>query len=338
MTSISVEVSIVVKNILDATYDETNKNQPIRDRLKNLFKKKDPLLQVVLYENAITLTSSSIPLLFSGIHAFHPIPWLDSIGSFMIGAIEMYVGYHLADENVPTLIGEGVDQETHDQIIKTIKENPYVTEVKNVKTILIGPSRFKVVAEITYELDKLTERVLETYKHIIDQVVYEQEYEDRQEYIEHALSLLPKRFMKEIQIQNNSIEEKLTERFPDCVHIDIEIDHNQLLSYSDDIEKVKNFQTMDLEKHPLVHEPWVDEAINRILGKDFEQKLKYQKSIHIKRPDEKIDKSFLNYEMGVDEDYIYECTIVDEDERFEILQEHLEQEASYRQYEEFEEL
>jgi len=32
-------------------------------------------------------------------------------------------------------------------------------------------------------------------------VVYEQEYEDRQEYIEHALSLLPKRFMKEIQIQ-----------------------------------------------------------------------------------------------------------------------------------------
>ena len=67
MTSISVELGIVFKNILDATYDGTNKDQPMASRLKNLFKKKDPLLQVVLYENAITLTSSSIPLIFSGI-------------------------------------------------------------------------------------------------------------------------------------------------------------------------------------------------------------------------------------------------------------------------------
>jgi len=89
----------------------------------------------------------------AGIDVFYPIPWLDSVGSFIIGGIEMYVGYHLADENVPTLIGEGVDNKTYEEIIKTIKENPYVTEVKNVKTILIGPSKFKVVAEITYELD-----------------------------------------------------------------------------------------------------------------------------------------------------------------------------------------
>lgn len=88
-----------------------------------------------------------------GIDVFYPIPWLDSVGSFIIGGIEMYVGYHLADENVPTLIGEGVDNKTYEEIIKTIKENPYVTEVKNVKTILIGPNKFKVVAEITYELD-----------------------------------------------------------------------------------------------------------------------------------------------------------------------------------------
>ncbi len=153
ITSISVELSIVFKNILDATHDESNKDQPMASRLKNLFKKKDPLLQIVLYENAITLTSSSIPLLFSGIDVFYPIPWLDSVGSFMIGGIEMYVGYHLADQNVPTLIGEGVDPETHDEIINIIKSNPYVTEVKNVKTILIGSTRFKVVAEITYELD-----------------------------------------------------------------------------------------------------------------------------------------------------------------------------------------
>jgi len=64
-----------------------------------------------------------------------------------------YVGYHIADQNIPTLIGEGVDKATYEEIINILKSNPYVKEVKNVKTILIGPTRFKLVAEITYELD-----------------------------------------------------------------------------------------------------------------------------------------------------------------------------------------
>ena len=95
---------------------------------------------------------------------------------------------------------------------------------------------------------------------------------------------------------------------------------------------------MDLEKHPLIYEPWVDEAINRILGKDFEQKIKLQKSFVPFTSSEKPDKSFVNYSMVLDEEYIYEWMTVEEDERFEILMEHLEQEASNRQYEEFEEL
>jgi len=66
IASISVELGIVAKNILDATKDAENNKISAMERVKNLFKKKDPLLQVVLYENAITLTSSSIPLLFSG--------------------------------------------------------------------------------------------------------------------------------------------------------------------------------------------------------------------------------------------------------------------------------
>lgn len=99
--------------------------------------------------------------------------------------------------------------------MKIIKSNKYVIEAKNVKTILIGPNKFKLVVEITYELDvsffkdlqltrlhqKLTDKALANYRDVIDQIVYQQEYEDRQDYIEQVLDLLPKRFMKEIQIQ-----------------------------------------------------------------------------------------------------------------------------------------
>lgn len=127
-------------------------------------------------------------------------------------------------------------------------------------------------------------------------------------------------------------------KFPNCVHIDIEIDHNQLLSYTDAIDKVKSFSTMDLEQHPLKYEPWIDEAINRFLGKDFEQKIKRQKTISSNRTADKIDKSFLNYSMMFDEDYIYECMVVGEDERIAALTDQLEQEESSRQYEEFEDM
>ena len=86
------------------------------------------------------------------------------MGSFIIGAIELYfflivfilisyLGYHLAEQNVSPLIGEGVDVETYNQIIALIKENPFVLKVNNVKTILIGPHKFKLVAEITYDID-----------------------------------------------------------------------------------------------------------------------------------------------------------------------------------------
>jgi len=96
---------------------------------------------------------------------------------------------------------------------------------------------------------------------------------------------------------------------------------------------------MNLESHPLLPEPWIDETINRFLGKDFEQKIKKYKNVAPKKEQtEKPDKSFLNYSMDVDDEYIYEWMIVEEDERFEILMEHLEQETSNRQYEEFEEI
>lgn len=67
------------------------------------------------------------------------------------------MGYHIFNENVPTLLGEGVDNATYEEIVNIIKSNPYVKEVKNVKTILIGPTRFKLVVEVTYELDVLPE-------------------------------------------------------------------------------------------------------------------------------------------------------------------------------------
>ena len=59
----------------------------------------------------------------------------------------------MGEHNFPVLLGEGVDDETLKGIINIIESNEYVNEVSNVRTILIGSDKFKLVAEISYDID-----------------------------------------------------------------------------------------------------------------------------------------------------------------------------------------
>lgn len=61
--------------------------------------------------------------------------------------------YQLGEHNFPVLLGEGVDDETLKAIINIIESNEYVNDVANIKTTLIGSDKFKLVAEISYDID-----------------------------------------------------------------------------------------------------------------------------------------------------------------------------------------
>jgi hypothetical protein len=37
---------------------------------------------------------------------------------------------------------------------------------------------------------------------------------------------IPRRVLRDIQTNLNEIENSITEMFPDCIHIDLELDHN----------------------------------------------------------------------------------------------------------------
>lgn len=91
----------------------------------NIFKKKDPLLIAILYENIITLASTSIPLLTTILNIFFPTPIIPYLGSIFIASIQMYLAYFLFKKNIPKLIGEGIDIETLNEIVNLIKKNKY---------------------------------------------------------------------------------------------------------------------------------------------------------------------------------------------------------------------
>jgi zinc transporter 9 len=76
--SLTIETMIIFKNFLDASalLSDGQTKLTLSERLKSLFKKKDPLLEAVLYENFITLVSTSIPLLTSGMNT-RTVPMTD---------------------------------------------------------------------------------------------------------------------------------------------------------------------------------------------------------------------------------------------------------------------
>ena len=64
MISIAVETSIILKNMKDAEKIDIDISEKpnLYKRFINIFSKKDPLLQALLFENAITFTSTMVPI------------------------------------------------------------------------------------------------------------------------------------------------------------------------------------------------------------------------------------------------------------------------------------
>jgi zinc transporter 9 len=59
-----VEVGVIAKNLIDANkLSKPKEKVGLIARFKALLVGKDPLLQAVLYENVITLSSTSVPMM-----------------------------------------------------------------------------------------------------------------------------------------------------------------------------------------------------------------------------------------------------------------------------------
>jgi len=66
--SITIECFVVYRNVNDtANLQGDQKHSSFWTKLQTLKKKKDPLLEAVLFENFITFNSTLIPMIVSGV-------------------------------------------------------------------------------------------------------------------------------------------------------------------------------------------------------------------------------------------------------------------------------
>ncbi len=61
--------------------------QGFREIFKRIFMKKDPLLIAIIYENVITLLSTSVPIFTTVFNIFYPNPFVTYLGNMFIATI-----------------------------------------------------------------------------------------------------------------------------------------------------------------------------------------------------------------------------------------------------------
>ena len=121
---------------------------------------KDPPTFMVLFEDSAALVGLVIASIATALSIHFKAPWIDGLGSILIGIVLAVVAVLLARESKDLLIGERARPELSDAIRETAEREPGVLGVEGILTSQLGPDQ--VIANIGVEFeDKLHTRDIE---------------------------------------------------------------------------------------------------------------------------------------------------------------------------------
>ncbi|EAR84377.3 cation efflux family protein (macronuclear) [Tetrahymena thermophila SB210] len=322
--SMGVEMNVIYNNIKDALKlegEEANQQKAtILEIFKKLVNKKDPLLQAILYENAITFLSTSVPMICSIANMVYPSKVIEVLGSTIISSISIYLGIHLFKTNIQQLIGEQkIDEESLKTIIQIVRSNSLVKDISEIKAVKYGSEKFRLSAKIEFDMTKLSDKVANSILQNLQKTIYSNNYsfEQRQESLtKNAAS----KVVQEIQDQINNIQEAIQNVYPNCEHIDLEISHQEQEAYIPTTveEKLNQYNiNKDNKNDPELQEfeKFVFQTADRYLKKFQNSKL--QQTAADASQEYFQNSQFLTNQF--EEDLLLEYKLFVDDQRVEVL-------------------
>ncbi|MFL6735424.1 MAG: cation diffusion facilitator family transporter [Sphingomonas sp.] len=112
---------------------------------------KDPPSFMVLFEDSAALVGLAVAAIATALSVGFAVPWIDGVGSILIGLVLALVALLLARESKDLLIGERAMPELSEAIRDMAEHEPGVLRVEGILTSQIGPQQ--VIANIGVEFD-----------------------------------------------------------------------------------------------------------------------------------------------------------------------------------------
>ncbi|KAI8614219.1 cation efflux family-domain-containing protein [Chytriomyces sp. MP71] len=153
------------------------------------------------------------------------LPFLDSVGSILIGCLLASLSMFLVRRNIASLVERSMDSARRDEIVAIIESDPVVRSLHDVKTTQIGPEWVRFKAEVLFEGDEVARRYVAGNWRAGDMAeewakVKEMggEEEFRAWFVEHGGKVVTK-----LGTEVDRIELELKTKAPEVKHCDLEI-------------------------------------------------------------------------------------------------------------------
>jgi cation diffusion facilitator family transporter len=142
-----------------------------KNTLEHVLQSSNPTLRAVFAEDAAALIGLAIASGGILLHELTGSPVYDSIGSILIGVLLGVVALVLMDRNRRFLVGQAVDTQMRDAVLRTLLQRDDIERVTYLHIEFVGPSRLFLVAAVDLignAVESSVAQMLRTIEHELD--------------------------------------------------------------------------------------------------------------------------------------------------------------------------
>lgn len=150
------------------TFNIQRGNKSVWAAVKNT---KDAATLSVLFEDASDVLGLIIAFLGVFLSKILQNPYLDGTASILIGLLLVSVSVVLARESKSLLMGEGVDEETNQQLIALTESDPAVLKSVYIGTIYLGPEEITLIQGVAFQPELTTNDINQAIVRIHQSIV-----------------------------------------------------------------------------------------------------------------------------------------------------------------------
>lgn len=194
----------------------------LRSRLsfRIIFKKQsvDPIQDAIITENVLAVMGVGTPVLTSFLCYATGLGWIDLIGEFSNGVIQIYLGYLICKENSQILIGRSLQSVDNIKLLSILNSRREIKDIQYLKTTYSN-DELALSAEVVYDQDFLAQKLIRALENDIKQISLDEASERG---LKELLTKSTYLFITHNAEVIRKIENDIIKAFPCATEIDIE--------------------------------------------------------------------------------------------------------------------
>ncbi len=186
---------------------------------KEALKEGDPTIVSVIYEDTIAVLGVIIALASIALSYFTKNYFWDAAGSILIGVMLGIVAVTLVNKNRKYLIKKSIPDECKEMIIEMLNAEPYIDKVLDFKSSVLDINKFRIKCEVEFNGAFLLSEIMEQDDLREEFENIKEDYEEYKKFLVYYADRITRLVGKKI----DEAEKKIKIKFPNVIHIDIEL-------------------------------------------------------------------------------------------------------------------